>query len=1029
MDARRCERIESVLSQARALNPEQRAPFLVGISAADAVLGAEVETRLGQEDCGTSTTNLDESAGATSLPIGTEKREAPHAESTVALDALDAIAVEAVGPGYVRAQPAGQHADTRNAEPGTDRTASLGMEFETSADLGSMRLEEADSLVGRRIGPYRVTARLGSGGMGSVYRAARVEEFSQQVAVKLIKRGMDSEVIVRRFENEIHAQAALGTHPHISALLDAGTTEDGRPYFVMEYIDGQRIDEYCDTHRLSIPARLKLFAQVCGAVHFAHQNAVIHRDLKPSNILVTADGTPKLIDFGIAKLVAPADGDGERDRTEGPVTLTQPGERVLTPDYASPEQVEGAPVTTASDVYALGVILYLLLTGRKPYRLKSDSPSEIFQAICEQVPEKPSTSILRPTAFSAGSTSTVPASPVGVSGPSTRGEQVPARAPVTPTPEELALVRGFPAERLKRVLAGDLDTIVLMALRKEPNRRYASAEQFAEDIDRYLKGLPVRAHRDSAFYRTVKFIRRNRAAVAGGFVLVLALLAGIIGTTSGLIMARRERNRAERSFSKAREAVNQFFTRVSEERLLNQPGLHPLRKSLLLDAQRFYEGFLQERSGDPSLRAELATARGHVAKIISQTGLATDAAAQLQQAIELWESLAASQPDNVTYQQSLARSLNDLGTVFMHMDGRHDDAYRLFCRAQDVAQPLVISHPQSRESRHELGVIERNIAQIHFDRGEPQKAIESAQRALATETQLSAENPSSLEPKISLAKAHNLLGQVLVTRPDGMEPAIAEYHQAIDLLESVNRERPELADQAYALAMYLGNLNSIEQRLGKLDSALASARKSTEILEQLNRQFPGLLTYQGGLASAYNMMCELHHRRREPAEALPFAQKAQNLLERLVAEHPEDVYSRIDLAKSYNNLGRLLQETGQAVNALQMFQHAVDRYESVPDLDPRNSYNLACNLALCIPLFGTTNGLASAVDVASLDKKDRLRRERYGDRALEVLQNAMRGGFINHEILEADTDLDPLRERPDFQELIKKASKASGESK
>jgi eukaryotic-like serine/threonine-protein kinase len=1015
MDAQRHDRFESVLRQAEALDPERRESFLTVVCAGDDVLRTEVEARLSQKASAPSITAAADAALAPSVSPETQVDGEHKTESSLAFQLIDSIALDAVGPVLAPRTCAGEYRDQSDGDLRAGETATREADQEQSAEPSLIQPREADPMVGRRIGPYQVTARIGGGGMGSVYRAARIEEFAQQVAVKLIKRGMDSDVIVRRFQTEIHVQAALGKHPNITALLDAGTTEDGRPYFVMEYVDGQRIDEYCDSHRLDVPARLKLFRQVCGAVHFAHQNAVIHRDLKPSNILVTADGTPKLIDFGIAKLVHP---ESAHDGTEGLATLTRTGERVMTPDYASPEQVQGEPITTASDVYALGVVLYLLLTGRKPYRLKTGNTSEIFQAICEQVPERPSTSIIRRAAARKGSAGSGPATPIRTSGPSPDSALLSGTTQTSPTAEEIAAVRGYPPERLKRILTGDLDTIVLMALRKEPDRRYASAEQFADDLERYLEGLPVRAHRDSAVYRTTKFVRRHRAAVAIGSLLVLALVGGVIGTTRGLIMARRERDRAERSFLQARQAVNQFYTRVSEERLLNQPGFHPLRKTLLLDAQRFYEEFLRERGGDLSLRAELATARANVARIVSKTGSTVESVGQFQQSINLWESLLASEPDDVNHRQSLARALNDLGLVLMYMDGRHDDALNAFRRAQDLIEPLATADLRSPSLRHDLSRILQNIAQLQFDGGHPQKAIENIQRSLAIESQLAEDDPQSLESKISRGKAHAALGQILVAQPDGFEPAIAAYEKAIEFLETVVRERPELGEQTYELAMFLGHLSSVQQRVDKLDSALASTQKALELIEQLNRQYPGLLNYQGGLASTYNMMSDVHRRRLESAEALEFAQKAQALLKRLVAEHPEDLYSRIDLAKSHNNIGRLLQEMGEPVEALQSFQHAVDLYESIPNLDPRNSYNLACNIALCIPLIGARNGSANVVDVAKLTKGDQLRRQRYGDRAVELLHRTMSAGFVNHEILEADTDLDPIRERPDFRALF-----------
>ena len=886
------------------------------------------------------------------------------------------------------------------------RTVTAGHEGDTPSDSEPIPLGEPDPMLGRRIGPYELTARIGGGGMGIVYRSTRVEDFRQDVAVKLIKRGMDSDAIVRRFHTESRVQAALGKHPNIAGLLDAGTTEDGRPFFVMEYVDGQRIDAYCDGHRLDVPARLKLFGQVCGAVHFAHQHAVIHRDLKPSNILVTSDGVPKLIDFGIVKLIHP-----------------ESGELVLTPEYASPEQVNGEPITTASDVYALGVLLYHLLTGRRPYRLKDRTTSEIFQAICEQVPERPSTAVVRRPVRRAGPSAPVP------SGPPSEPSPLPSPAPPsTPDPEEIAEARGVPPVGLERILAGDLDAIVLMALRKEPESRYASAEQFADDVHRYLEGLPVRAHRDSPGYRAAKFVRRHAAAVAVAIVLLLALVAGIAGTTTGLVLARRERDRAEESSRQARRAVDQFFTRVSEERLLNQPGLHPLRKALLQDAQRFYEEFLDQHGGDPTLRAELASALARAAKITGEIGSPAQAVPRLQQAVALWKDLVAAQPGNPDYPQELARTLNDLGVMLMRLEGRRDQALRTFRRAEGLLVPLIAADPSSGPPRHELSLVLQDIGRIQLDQGQPDEAIETLQKVLVIEGQLAAEDPKAIEPRISMAKAHGLLGQALMLQPDGTEPALESCQKAVELREEVVRDRPELADQSYLLAMDLGDLNVVQQLAGKLDSALKSLRRAVEILERLDRQYPGVLNYQGGLASTYNMISDLHRRRRELAESLAFAQKARAMLDRLVAEHPKDVYSRIDLAKANNNIGRVYLQSGESVEALRSFQRAVDLYESLPELDPRNSYNLACNAALSIPLIGAERGTQGTLDAGKLSKGDRFRREKYGDRAVELLRRATRGGFLNLEVLESDTDLDAIRQRADFQDLIKEVEKKAAES-
>ena len=950
---------------------------------------------------------------ATATTAWADSSAGPEPDTSPNLELVESIAMEAISAAVPPVPLPGVGSNT----PDDQNTATIQNGAESSSDSSPIPAGEFDPMIGRQIGPYELTARVGGGGMGTVYRATRIEDFRQDVAVKLIKRGIDSDAIVRRFHTEIHAQAALGKHPNIAGLLDAGSTEDGRPYFVMEYVDGPRIDAYCDARRLDVPARLRLFEKICGAVHFAHQHAVIHRDLKPSNIRVTSDGIPKLIDFGIAKVIRPDPSGNGLAMDHLPATLTRTGELVVTPDYASPEQVTGEPITTASDVYALGVLLYQILTGRSPYRLKDRSTSEIFQAICEQVPERPSTVVFRRS----------PPPPP----PKDSSKEMPAEPTPTPPPspmlEEIAEARGVPSTRLKRILAGDLDTIVLMALRKEPERRYASAEQLAEDVRRYLDGLPVRAHRDSPGYRASKFVRRHAGAVAAGLLLLLAMAAGIVGTSSGLVLTRRERDRAEESSRQARQAVDQFFTRVSEDRLLNQPGLLPLRKSLLEDAQRFYQEFLEHRGDDPSLRAELAEACSRIARIIGEIGSPTQAIPAFQKAVTLWESLLATHPGNADQSDGLARTLNEMGMVLMRLEGRRDDALAALRRAESLLEPLISTDPGTGSRRRELSLVLLNIAQIQSEQGQTQEAIETLQKVLESQARLAAENPKDLDPRITMARAHGLLGQLLTLQPDKSEPALESYQKAVEYREEVVRERPELADQTYLLAMDLGDLNVTQQMTGKLDSALKSLHKALEILEQLNRRYPGILNYQGGLANTYNLMSDLNRRRGEPSESLAYAEKARAILNRLVAEHPKDVYSRIDLGKTYNNIGRLHQQSGDPAEALRSFQRVVDLYEGLPDLDPRNSYNLSCNLALCIPLIGAENGTQGTLVADKLSKGDRFRREKYGDRAIQLLRRAIQGGFLNRELLETDADLNALRQRADFQDLINEVEKQSAE--
>ena len=423
---------------------------------------------------------------------------------------------------------------------------------------------------GHRIGSYGVIREIGRGGMGTVYLAARADdEYRQQVAIKIIKRGMDTAEVLRRFRNERQILASLD-HPNIARLLDGGTTEDGVPFFVMEHIEGLPLLNYCDAERLSTVERLELYRKICAAVQHAHQNLVVHRDIKPSNIVVTPDGTPKLLDFGIAKLLVPDAGQpGEQT-----ATIAQ----IMTPQYASPEQVRGSAITTASDIYSLGVLLYELLTGHHAYHLKALLPREVERVICEKEPERPSTAITRveeSTDADGVTTSKI-------------------------TPASVSEVRNERPDSLRRKLKGDLDNIVLMAMRKEPERRYSSVEQFSEDIRRHLEALPVIATNHTLNYRAGKFVRRNRIGVTAVAIILLSLIAGLLATSWQARAARQEEAKAE--------SINAFLEQVLNysNPVLNLPGDNSRETKMtqvLDEAAKRLEG--EEFAGQPEVKAEL----------------------------------------------------------------------------------------------------------------------------------------------------------------------------------------------------------------------------------------------------------------------------------------------------------------------------------------------------------------------------------------------------------------------------------------
>jgi eukaryotic-like serine/threonine-protein kinase len=454
---------------------------------------------------------------------------------------------------------------------------------------------------GRRVGPYKLIREIGRGGMGAVFEAERDDaEFSRRVAVKVIKRGFDTEDILRRFRHERQILATLD-HPHIARLLDGGTTDTGLPYFVMELIEGVSVADYCDALKLTTAERLRLFRKVCAAVSYAHRHLVVHRDLKPSNILVTAEGEPKLLDFGIAKALGP------EDAAAGEETAT--GLRVMTPGYASPEQVRGGRATTATDVYSLGVVLYELLTGRRPYRARGRRAEELARAVCEEEPERPSTAVTRAEVGDA---------------------EAGGGAPAPLTPERVSELRGTQPARLRRQLSGDLDRIVLKAMRKEPERRYPSVEQFSGDIRRHLEGLPVSAGRDTFRYRAGKFVRRHKAGAAAAALVALAIIGGVAATLWQARLARQERDRARTEAAKA-ERVSVFLqemlgsadplrkgrgvtveevlreaARRADSELAGQPEvLAGVRRSV----GRAYAGLALPEEAEPHLRAALETHR------------------------------------------------------------------------------------------------------------------------------------------------------------------------------------------------------------------------------------------------------------------------------------------------------------------------------------------------------------------------------------------------------------------------------------
>ena len=514
-------------------------------------------------------------------------------------------------------------------------------------------------LEGKRCGPYRLIREIARGGMGEVYLAARADEqYEKQVAIKLVRRGMDTESILHRFRNERQILAELD-HPNIARLLDGGVTEDGLPWLALEYVEGEPLNKYCQQQQLSIIQRLTIFRSVCAAVHYAHQHPVVHRDLKPSNILVTPEGVPKLLDFGIAKIICPESPEQSTDQTQ---TIM----RLMTPGYASPEQIKGETVTTISDIYSLGLILYELLTDKRPYHVSNLSQHEIERIICEETPLPPSVAV--------------------------KGKDTPNSRTSACKIEPASHTSADHINRLQRRLVGDLDDIVMMALRKEPQRRYTSAEQFSQDIQRYLDGLPVIASPDTWTYRSKKFIRRRKTLVAATAAIVLSLLTGIIlavwqarGALAQERIAKQQAAIAQQERDKARRISEFLRTTLSYANpAYPNPGHGRGIDIKIVDAIRDAENRIEAEFKDqPEVRGELHLTLGLIKKEYWELDSARD---HFHYALEIFRELHGENHPRTIY------SSYNLGIVEGFKSGNEPATISIVRQAVDMMR---LNDPQN----------------------------------------------------------------------------------------------------------------------------------------------------------------------------------------------------------------------------------------------------------------------------------------------------------------------------------------------
>ena len=684
------------------------------------------------------------------------------------------------------------------------------LNLETGTESSSHSAKARAAFLGRQFGPYRVVEQIGSGGMGEVFRAVRADDqYQKQVAIKLVRTGQDSGFVIGRFKNERQILATL-EHPNIARLLDGGATEEGLPYLAMELVDGKPIDVFCDERRLDTTERLELFLQVCSAVQYAHQRLIIHRDIKPSNILVTKDGAPKLLDFGIAKILDPAATGVSLENT---LTIF----RLLTPGYASPEQVKGEPITTASDVYSLGVVLYELLTGRSPYGERKRTSDELILAVCEMDPEKPSSIVTRPPPDGNDATATV---------------------------AERALLRDVSPQKLRNRLRGDLDNIVLKALSKEPQRRYSSVEFFAEDVRRHLNNLPITASKDSLRYRTSKFVRRHKAGVvAVGTAMVAVLVAFGVAVHEARIALAQQRL-AEQRFNEVRKLANSLIFEIHDS-VQTLPGATSTRKLILDRALEYLDNLEKETTGDKRLQSELATAYERVGDVQGKprTPSLGDSEAALQsykKSFALREILTQENPKDAHNVVSLARIAREISELLSAL-GKLSESLKYADRAVALTTSITRSAGQDRkEILTELlldHVARGGVEYNSIPRGgleSPEAALQDYRRGLeiaADLLTLEPTNPIGLHQK---AVIYERIGRILL-RTGHREEALENLGISLGLFRALAadpndaRAQRNLAASSSMFADALAVSGRFGEALGYYHEELTIFRKLAEV--------------------------------------------------------------------------------------------------------------------------------------------------------------------------------------------------------
>jgi serine/threonine protein kinase/Flp pilus assembly protein TadD len=802
---------------------------------------------------------------------------------------------------------------------------------DTDRTLEEIKISECPGTV---IGPYKLLEQIGEGGFGVVFLAEQTRPVRRKVALKVLKPGMDTRQVIARFEAERQALAIMD-HANIAKVLDGGATTSGRPYFVMELVNpgAPGITEYCDQNHLTPRERLQLFLPVCEAVQHAHQKGIIHRDLKPSNVLVMVqDNTPviKVIDFGVAKAL----GQELTDKT----LFTSMAQMIGTPLYMSPEQAgqSSLDIDTRSDIYSLGVMLYELLTGTTPFdkeRFKKAPQDEIRRVIREEDPPRPST-----------------------------------RLSTTAKLPSIAANRRLEPRKLPGMMRGELDWIVMKCLEKDRNRRYDTANGLARDIEHYLRNEPVQACPPSAGYRLRKFVSRNREAVLAAVLLLATLVAGIATTRWQAIRATRAqkqavaerdakdralqakqnalqaeqqarheaetaRAEAEQNFQRARKAVEDYFTLVSESTLLEVPGLHALRQELLEAAIRYYREFIAEKHTVPELQVDLAASYFRLSQVYRQADRQDEAMTGMRHAIELVTKLVHHQPPVADFPRRLAGVFQG-GERRLHRGAPFSgmrvtpETIAVFQNAERHWEQFARDHPEVFEFQTDLATIHDYLGELHRAAGNHSESLQHCEKAREICLRVVDAAPSRAEYQAELSRAYYNVGQRYLQ--------LWRFKDAEDSFQHGLRLQEKLAAANPNVAYYQGMRANLELFLGdvlaatsRLEQAEASYRNGLEIFEQLRSEYPTMPAYREGTASAMLRLGAVLRSLGELEQTANLLRQAWPIYEQLLAEFPARVFYRGRLVTARDRLVGLLKATGQSHEADKIYQQYIALYEKL----------------------------------------------------------------------------------------------------